>query len=167
MIRKLKDSRGLSVVEMLCAVIMLSLLCIIMGAGLQISLKSYDTITAESETQVLLNDLFSAVNDELYNGNIIKIASASGDEYSYENISVSDNTSGTPGIMKLRDAVILPEGAYGNGRYKAAINILPAEASDVTPEEGKKVFNITLTVMDTTTDISSQAVLNDVQLAVI
>lgn len=63
--KKLKDSAGFSLVEMLCAVALLMLLCVMLNSGLSVAMKTYFDITAESETQLLLNSLTNAIADEL------------------------------------------------------------------------------------------------------
>lgn len=63
--KKLKDSAGLTLVEMLCAVLILVLLSLMLNTGLNMAMKSYLNITAESETQLLLNSLTNAIAAEL------------------------------------------------------------------------------------------------------
>lgn len=63
--RKLKENGGFSIVEMLCAVVILVLLCLLINSGLSMAMKSYRDVTAESETRLLLNDLSDALADRL------------------------------------------------------------------------------------------------------
>lgn len=63
--KKLDSAGGFTVVEMLCAVAVLVLLCLMLGTGLSMAIKTYRDITAESETQLLLNSLVDAIADEL------------------------------------------------------------------------------------------------------
>ncbi len=62
---KLNGSAGFTLVEMLCAVLILVLLSLMLNAGLNMAMKSYLDITAESETQLLLNSLTNAIASEL------------------------------------------------------------------------------------------------------
>ena len=63
--RKLKDRAGLTLVEMLCAGLILSLMGLLLHAGLSMSMRSYLYLTAEAETQILLNSLTNAIAAEL------------------------------------------------------------------------------------------------------
>ncbi len=62
---KLKDTGGFTLVEALCAVAILIPLCLMLGAGLGMAMKSYREVTAESETRLLLNTLVNAIAGEL------------------------------------------------------------------------------------------------------
>lgn len=63
--KKLKDSAGLTLVEALCAVLILVLLSLMLNTGLSMAMKTYLNLTAESETQILLNSLTNAIAAEL------------------------------------------------------------------------------------------------------
>lgn len=63
--KKWKDSAGLTLVETLCAVLILVLLSLLLNAGLNMAVKSYRDLTAASETQLLLNSLTNAIAAEL------------------------------------------------------------------------------------------------------
>lgn len=122
MIRKLKSSGGVSVVEMLCAVLILTLLCLMMNAGIQMAMKSYRDIIAESETRLLLSSLSDALSDKLRYAVVTKKSGAAA-SYSIGEIKVDGNgrvvveEKNADGTTTTKD--FLPEGAYGNGRYRA------------------------------------------------
>lgn len=63
--KKLKECGGFTMVEMLCVVAILVLLCLMVDSGLSLAMRSYRDIVAESETQLLLNDLSDALSDKL------------------------------------------------------------------------------------------------------
>lgn len=63
--KKLSACAGFSLVETLCAVAVLMLLCVMLNSGLSVAVKTYFDITAESETQLLLNSLTNAIAGEL------------------------------------------------------------------------------------------------------
>ncbi len=63
--KKLRSPAGFSMVEMLCAVAVLMLLCVMLNSGLSAAMKTYFDITAKSETQLLLNSLTNAMAGEL------------------------------------------------------------------------------------------------------
>ena len=62
---KLKERAGLTLVEMLCAMLILSLMGFLLHAGLSMAMQSYLHLTAEAETQILLNSLTNAIAAEL------------------------------------------------------------------------------------------------------
>lgn len=63
--KKLRDQSGVSLVEMLCATIILVLLGLLLNTGLQLAVKSYREIIAESETQLLLSTAIDTLADDL------------------------------------------------------------------------------------------------------
>lgn len=63
--RKLKDTGGFTLVEMLCAVAILVMLCLLMSTGISMAVKSYRDITAESETELLVSTITDALADKL------------------------------------------------------------------------------------------------------
>jgi prepilin-type N-terminal cleavage/methylation domain-containing protein len=114
--RKLADESGFTLVELLAAVVILMLLGLILNSGLQMAVHSYQTMTAQSETELLLSTLADAVTDELryaddvteQNGVITYTSASFGEGIS---LTVSDGQA-VAGGKKL-----LPDGAYGKGRY--------------------------------------------------
>ena len=65
MTRKWKDSRGLTLVETLCAVAILVLLGLLVNTGLNLAMRGYRELTAQSELELLGSTLTSALADEL------------------------------------------------------------------------------------------------------
>ena len=63
--KKLSRSEGLTLVEMLAAVVILVLLGLILNAGLHMALNSYRTMCAQSETELLLSTLLNTLADDL------------------------------------------------------------------------------------------------------
>lgn len=63
--RKLKDTGGFSFVEMLCATVILVLLCMMMYTGIQMAVKTYREVTAESELRLLRSSLSDVLTDRL------------------------------------------------------------------------------------------------------
>lgn len=64
-LKKLRSQRGLTLTEMLAAVAALTLLCLALGSGLNIAAHAYRSITAQSETELLLSTAADAITDEL------------------------------------------------------------------------------------------------------
>ena len=169
--KKLKDSGGLTMIEMLCATVILVLLCLMTGTGIQMALKNYHTLTAESETQLLLSSLTDALSDKLRY--CVVYTDKTTGAYKRCSIGEIDASSGKL-IIKETDATgdpvekpLLPEGAYGEligaeRKYKVT-----AEAGSFTPDITAKdpadpesprtaTFKIKLIVEETTGSISSK-----------
>lgn len=114
--RKLADESGFTLVELLAAVVILMLLGLILNSGLQMAVHSYQTMTAQSETELLLSTLADAVTDELryaddvteQDGVVTYTSASFGEGIS---LTVNDGQA-VAGGKKL-----LPDGAYGKGRY--------------------------------------------------
>lgn len=64
-LKRLRSQRGLTMVETLAAVAALTLLCLALGSGLNIAVHAYRSITAQSETELLLSTAADAITDEL------------------------------------------------------------------------------------------------------
>lgn len=63
--KKLRRQAGLSMAETLAAVAALTLLCLALNSGLNLTVRAYRTLTAEAETQLLLSTAADAIIDEL------------------------------------------------------------------------------------------------------
>ena len=129
--KKLKSSAGFSLVEMLCAVAVLMLLCVMLNSGLSAAMKTYYDLTAEAETQLLLNSLTNAIAGEL--------------RYAHEVSGDSDPAYNGGCRLTLEDGKVyaggkelLPKeksgtgrgGAYKNGDYQVdEMNIVYDEVS--------------------------------------
>lgn len=150
---KLKTSAGFSVVEMLCAVAVLMLLCVMLNSGLSVAMKTYFDLTAEAETQLLLNSLTNAVAGEL--------------RYAYEVSGVENPTyngglslDSSSGQILVADGAgesreLLPKekngrgGAYKNGDYRV-------ENMKITYDKDASCFTLMLKVVWKNSGISAE-----------
>lgn len=116
--RKLANREGFTLVEMLAAVVILVLLGLILNTGLQTAVDSYRTMIAQSETELLLSTLVHAVADELRYAE--DATDAGGGIVTYTSASYGENTTldiGSNGQVTASGQRLLPDGAYGKGRY--------------------------------------------------
>ena len=154
--KKLKSRKGFTLVEMLAAVIILILLVLILNSGLNLAVKSYSTMTAESETELLMSSLSDVIYDELRYARDINTTAEpigttpgetpetpviTGNLERYTSVSFGRNT-----ILFLKDGQLyaggkrlLAAGAYGNGDYVI-------EQMDITYDKDTCVFTVSLTV---------------------
>lgn len=151
--KKLKSRRGFTLVEMLAAVIILVLLVLILNSGLNLSVKSYRTMTAESETELLMSSLSDVIYDELRYARDINTTAEpiggtpgetpviTGNLERYTSVSFGRNT-----VLSLKDGQLyaggkrlLAAGTYGNGDYVI-------EQMDITYDKDTCVFTVSLTV---------------------
>lgn len=170
--KKLKDSGGLTMVETLCAVAILVLLCLMMNTGIHMAVTNYRALTSESETRLLLSSLSDALADKLRYCVVYVDESGAyescfvGGVRSEDAIKVDDNhrlkvtvkdPDGGPGAKK--DVDLLPEGAYGNpdgfykGDYQVTMGSAMPEGADPaalkeTYQKDTNSFAIKLTVQD-------------------
>lgn len=63
--KKIKSETGLTVVEMLAAVLVLVLLSLMLGTGLNMVMHAYETVVAQSEVELLLSTAVDAIADDL------------------------------------------------------------------------------------------------------
>lgn len=82
--KKLSDAGGLTVIEMLCATCILVLLCVMLATGLSMATYQYRMLTAEAETELLVNSIVSSLSDRLRENKLTVTVSEGGDgSYSY------------------------------------------------------------------------------------
>lgn len=158
--KKLKDSSGLTMVEMLCAVAILVLLCLMMNTGLNMALRTYRGLTAEAETELLLSSLSDALADKLRYCVVTVDASDNYKSCSIGEIKAPDGklpdgklkvTVKNPADGTEKDLNLLPDGAYGNpdGFYKGNYQVTADPASLKDAYDGNtNSFGLTLTVKD-------------------
>lgn len=158
--KKLRGSKGFTLVEMTAAVLILVLLVLILNTGLDLAVKSYRTMTAESETELLMSSLSDAIYDELryardinadadYGGDTpsgqadtpAPAAAITGNLERYTSVSFGRNTtlSLQNGQLCASGKRLLASGAYGNGDYAI-------EQLDITYDKEACVFTVKLTV---------------------
>lgn len=158
--KKLCGSKGFTLVEMTAAVLILVLLVLILNTGLDLAVKSYRTMTAESETELLMSSLSDAIYDELRYARDINAdadyaggtpsgladtpdpaAAITGNLERYTSVSFGRNTtlSLQNGQLYASGKRLLAAGAYGNGDYSI-------EQLEITYDKEARVFTVKLTV---------------------
>lgn len=166
--KKLRDSSGLTMVEMLCATAILVLLCLMMNTGLHMAVRSYQAVTAESETQLLLSSLSDALADKLRycvvyvdkDSGVYKRCSIGEIDASSGKLIVQEKDEGTGAVTAEKP--LLPEGAYGNpygfykGDYQVAMS--PATLGDIYQKDTNS-FEFSLTVTDANLGITKTTAL--------
>lgn len=156
--KKLKSSGGFTTVEMLCAVVILSLLCLMMGTGLQMAAKAYRDITAESEIRLLLNTAANALEDKLRYAVVTAEPAGDGDTgYKCKEVSIG-SVKADAGRILIAETPLLPDGAYGSAAGASGERRYEVETCEVEPdfnEEGTEVmFKVTVTVKERNGTIS-------------
>ena len=63
--KKLREEAGLTLMELMAATMILTLLVMILGSGLQMVLNTYETMIAHSETEILLSTAVDTLADDL------------------------------------------------------------------------------------------------------
>ncbi len=163
--RKVKDNSGLTLVEMMCAVLILVLLSLMLNSGLSMAIKTYQGITAESETQLLLSSLSDALADKLRYC-VVYVDDAG----NYHSSSIGEvQAAGGKIVVHGPDTgaakSLLPDGAYGNpdGFYKGNYQVTmgsaaPGGADSATLREtyqkDTNSFTVRLTVKDVNLNIT-------------
>lgn len=153
---KVKDSRGFSLVEMLCATVILVLLGLMINTGLNLAVKSYQDITAQEELELLLSNLSSVLTDDLRYAKKVYVDPTSkelsryhSERYNspgqqYTRLSVKDD-----GQLYANTYRMLPSGSYGNGAYEIPIT----DGIKIKFENG--LFTVDLTVQQAGGGISA------------
>lgn len=139
MARKWKDSRGLTLVEMLCAAAVLILLGLLLNTGLQMAVNTYRAIVAQSEVELLLSTAVDAISDDL---RYARDVSGSGAGFTYTSDSFGadaalDLNSDGQIVAKVggEEKRLLSTGAYGlNGAYRVKDMNISYDAPNFTVE---------------------------------
>ena len=119
--QKLKSSRGLTLVEMVAAAGVLALLGLMLNTGLFMAQDSYNKMTGEAESQLLLSTLTNLLSNELrYAQDVVTGSGSTLERYTSvnygPNTTLSLNENGQLQANDLR--LMLSGGAYGNGAYQ-------------------------------------------------
>lgn len=156
--KKLKNTSGLTFVEMLCATGILFLLVLMMSTGMQMALASYRTHTGDAETQLLLNSLTGALSDKLRY--CVVTVDTGG---TYKSCSVGEVSVNAAGHVTVGGKELLSAGAYGEKGTDSKRRYQVTEASVTGPGAYtvgiQPVFTVTLKVKDTQTGISKETTL--------
>lgn len=141
---KLKDKKGLTLVEMLCTVAILVLVSIVMVLGVQLGVRSYEKSVSYSEAQVLCSTLTTTISDELrYSGTLKVDGSGNVTGFFSQQFGSGDYTAFTTtpeGHVQLGGKDILPAKAYPYG--------IKAEVKSLTYDDVFSLFTVQLSVKD-------------------
>lgn len=169
--KKLKDTGGLTFVELLCAVCILVLLVLMMSTCLNMAVNSYRSITAESEAELLVSSLSDALADKLRYCVVTVKADGSYKETSIG--AIEEDADGnidvtavgiTGGKVTVDGKRLLPDGVYGeNEAYIETYEVEQATDSggNVLPlvkyDPDTNCFNVTFTVKAAAAGVSKTA----------
>ena len=141
---KLKDKKGLTLVEMLCTVAILVLVSMVMVLGVQLGVRSYAKSVSYSEAQVLCSTLTTTISDELrYSGTLKVDGSGNVTGFFSQQFGSGDYTAFTTtpeGHVQLGGKDILPAKAYPYG--------IKAEVKSLTYDDVFSLFTVQLSVKD-------------------
>lgn len=168
MFHKLRESKGLTLVEMLCATVILLLLVLLLNTGFNMALSNYHSMVLQSETRLLLATLSDALADELRCADKVRTKS-DGSLQDYQSgrygadtqlgVYPTNGEAGYRGQIYARSGPgvnspeyrILPDGAYGGGNWACGVNRLEITfvATDPTdPTKAINQFTVKLTVQE-------------------
>jgi hypothetical protein len=131
---------------MLAAVLILALLALMVTTGIDLALNSYENMTAESETQLLLSTVTNVLTDELRYARDVSADGTTGELLEYTSVTYGRYTALTleDGQLMVKESAgnkrVLSTGAYGNGAYAI---------SDLAITYRAGVFHVDLTVTGT------------------
>lgn len=162
--KKLKDSGGFTLVEMLCAVAILVLLTLMLNTGMQMAMHSYRAVTAESETQLLLNSLVDAVANELRCAHEVTADEAGGFTYNGgRSLTVSEGRVVVAGGDVVEgQGELLPTGKPGaqggsyGGAYHGGAYRVPDGGMRIVYNQADRRFTVHLKVVWRDGEISAE-----------
>ena len=137
--RKLGSRRGLTLVEMMAAAVILILLGLMLHTGLLLARQSYDDMRAESETQLLLSTAADLLSNELryarrvaVDGENRLVRYTSVNYGRYTTLSLDGD-----GRLEAGSRQMLPVGAYSNGDCRI-------EMCQITYDARSSIFQVSL-----------------------
>ena len=148
--RKMRARQGLTLVETLAAVIVLTLLCLALNSGLNLTVHAYRSLISESETQLLLSTAADALTTELrfafpWSNNLEDAEEAllgtyQSQEYGfYSNIMIGEDDGHLYVSNSSGDHPLLSSGVYGkDGVYKLSL------PQGILYNKKKHIFTFTL-----------------------
>lgn len=151
--KKFRSRRGMTLVEMLAASVVLILLGLMLHTGLLMAQRSSRTLTGEAENQLLLSTLSDLLSNELRYARDVAVDD-SGALTRYTSVNYGRNTTlslDADGQLEAGNRLMLPSGAYGNGdcridtctiTYSGGIFQVRLEVSDRRGTGSETTFSI-------------------------
>lgn len=139
--QKLKNGRGMTLVEMTAAAGVLALLGLMLHTGLMMAQNSYNKMTGEAESQLLTSTLADLLSNELRYARDVE-TDPDGALERYTSVNYGRNTTlslDEDRHLEANHRQMLSGGAYGNGAYWI-------EAFHITYDEGAGLFHVELEV---------------------
>ena len=140
-----QNERGFTLVELLCAVVVMLLLGTLLATGTKIAVAAFERSMAASQAQTLLSTLQTSVSDELrYAGTIQLDADGKPTGFfsrSYGEAAYAGFSEDTKGHVLLGGSKLLPDRAYPNG-LQATVELTGYDAAT-------RVFSAQITVYGT------------------
>ena len=146
--RKINSEAGFTLVEMLAAVVILVMLSLMLGTGLQMTMDSYQKITAQSEVDLLASTAVNALADDLRFARDVSVKTIDANQaadykkdcsnFNY----TSDSFAGKELRIGLNDAgqIVVCE---NNGAGPAVREFLSSGAYGVMGADGKRAYKVT------------------------
>lgn len=163
-IRKLKENKGVTLVEMLCVIVILVIVTAMLTTGIRFGTKTYKKTVRESEAEMLMLTLTTRIRDEIQYAGTTKVDSngqlVSFFSQRYGEITTSGSGTGTvPVFHQDQDGHVMIGNNYivGNSAYTQGIRgdvsvkyVETAQAYEVVlhvkNQSGKKLKSTTFQV---------------------
>jgi prepilin-type N-terminal cleavage/methylation domain-containing protein len=153
---KKRAKRGFTLIEILCAVVILLLLSLLMVAGVRVAVKSLNIEMQHSESQILCSSLRTIVNDELrYAGSI----DMSGTEIAFFSQNYGEKvtfTTDEEGHVLLGEDKVLSTKSYPYG--------MRAEVTVSSYDTESRIFDASVKVTNEDGDLLAEATFQVKQL---
>lgn len=124
--KKIKNRKAFTLVEMLCVIIVIVLMTAVFAAAINLAVESYDNSVMRSENELLTSTLMTVISDELrYAGNTrVDAAGQISSIFSQKFGSLSGGFSLSDGRIMLGEHALLADKAYTYGQKVSAINVI-------------------------------------------
>ena len=166
MIKKLKNKAGMTLMEIMTAILIMVLLVVAMGTGMNSGMRIYQDSAFESSSAILADQVSTALGDILRYSNDIKIEdsaliSLTNTEYGAHNAAFVIGTGDYAGILQLKSR---KTGAVVNVVNPGSYSKLAIENFRITFNQGNadiigsSYFDVSYTIVSTVDSTKSKSV---------
>ena len=144
---RITDKKGMSIIEILSAIIVIILLTAVLVTGVRLGVKAYTKSVSMSEAQILCTTLTTVVSDELrYTGTIYLDSEGNVTRFFIHNKGEGSFGQDAEGHVTIGGESVLSKSSYPYG--------LKAEVA-VAMDASKEIFNVAVTVRSKTDHVLS------------
>lgn len=146
--KKLKENRGMTLVELLCSIVILLLSTALVTVGVRLAIHTYQECMESSEAQVLCSTLTTAISDKLrYCGSVTQSENGGFTQIFIQNVG---SVEGEGEAFQIKDGKVMLGGKklLGSGVYPQGLKV---NRLDMSYDD--RIFTVTIEIADTSGNV--------------